>query len=578
VLVRYFIGMSSIALVAFIIYGAILFGVYRNTSQAELSRLSEMVLAQTVSIYEIIITGIEQRMLVLAEDEGIINFINMPAWYIENDLTHSHRGELIDRLFFPSIESPFIHSIYLYSYNNNYILTCTDLRSREDFFDTSWLYSYEENGHSQLKARVLPYTLPIGEYNSLTYMHKITIENEVIGIMAININSANFARAINQGFDDLGENPDNVVIIDNNSNVIFSNQTAVINYPLAENMYHYNIVSAVHRDESAISFTRGRITMAAPVPSLNHVILSSIQGERFGSYIRNILSVLITGSIVGVVVSLLLALIVSVVMYNQILEMISVFPYTSPISDNATGELQYISGNIVNMMKQSQLMEQELASRLTELKKAQSIALQTQINPHFLLNTLQYVSMDIMRETRKDTAGTKIVSLLSDIVRNNFNTAEYLVTIAHEIGQAQKYMQLLNIKKDADGLAPYNVAWDISDDAMQQITLRFIIQPILENCVTHGYGTDWKEDKNIEIKAFCKDKKTYIRVRDNGKGMTEESLSALKSQLSKSQIKEQHHIGLSNVNLRIKLVFGEDYGLFVESNNGFVVTAVMPQL
>ena len=211
---------------------------------------------------------------------------------------------------------------------------------------------------------------------------------------------------------------------------------------------------------------------------------------------------------------------------------------------------------------------------MTDLKKAHSVALQNQINPHFLLNTLQLVNLDIMRETRGDGVATRVVSLLSDILRNNLKTADYFVPLSHEIEQAKKYIMIENIRNNDK----YSVEWEVGDGLGECKTVRFILQPVLENSIIHGLANSASKEKKITVGVRRDEIHAFITVTDNGLGMSNEALAEIRGKLEKSPLQESYRIGLCNVDMRIKLLFGEDCGISVESAPGAGTTVVIKQL
>ena len=623
--IRYLIGIGAVALAAFIVYGIISFEVYNNTSKIELARLSEKVLAKTVNIYEILFSDIKKKLYLIKEDDNIKNFINMTSDEIENQFNYAKRSILINQLFYAVVDSNYINSIYLYSFNSDYILSWTEIKPRSQFYDTAWISEYERDGYAFFRARKLPYSNHASDYNTLTYLKEIYSDGELSGVLAVNLDYFAFVNAVNQSFT---EQPDSIYIVGADKKIIYSNDLTMINRPIQDYAWLYELERDASANGKAVVMKNRNITAASAISGIDHVLISGVYDEDISSNISSLLSMLVLGGIIGFISSTLLAFIISVWLYNNIIQLITMFPYPLSQNENTIGELQYIGRNIVSMLDQNQKIEYELAEKLTELKKAQSIALQMQINPHFLLNTLQYVNLDIMRELKRDTVATRIVTLLSEILRNNFNTEEYLVDFSHEMEQAKKFMQIMNIRKGAGGNGSggggaggsasgngngnasgngsasasgnasasvgayngnnknnvdiYNVEWIVSPEAACLKTVRFVLQPLLENCVMHGFAAQRSlgagHANNITVQAECTDKLLRITISDNGSGMDVHELEQLRDQLRETKIKESHHIGLCNVDMRIRLIFGEGYGLTVENGNGFTVILNMPKV
>lgn len=283
------------------------------------------------------------------------------------------------------------------------------------------------------------------------------------------------------------------------------------------------------------------------------------------------------GGLSGLLISLILSFVVSLRMYHYIVRLMSFM--NAPQQGEAlqtSGEIRYISGRIISVMDRSKSIEKELTHTLLKLKKAQAIALLTQINPHFILNSLQLVNLDIMRELRRDTVATRINSLLSDIIRSNLNTTDYMVPCEEEISLAKKYLEIENIRN----MERLQILWEVDETLLTCKTVKFLLQPLLENCILHGLKSKKEFPWEIRIALYEKDGYLYFKVSDNGIGMSESETEQLRDRLRQNRIQENNHIGLCNVNQRIQLVFGDECGLFVGSapGTGTTVTAKQKKL
>ena len=223
------------------------------------------------------------------------------------------------------------------------------------------------------------------------------------------------------------------------------------------------------------------------------------------------------------------------------------------------------------MFKRNSQVENELAQKLELLKNAQSIALYTQINPHFLFNTLQLINTIHMSTYKQETEITRIITLLSDILSITLDTKTYLVPLRTEIEYLEKYAEILSIRYDN----MFTITFDIDEDTLDLSVVKFSLQPILENSVQHGILPLRKNGK-IKISAFTQKQDLVIKIYDNGSEIPKDKLDSLHKLLSNQNIPEKNSIGLLNVHHRIRLLFGEEYGCFIDSDKeGTVVTLTM---
>ena len=205
-------------------------------------------------------------------------------------------------------------------------------------------------------------------------------------------------------------------------------------------------------------------------------------------------------------------------------------------------------------------------------KELEFKVLQSQIKPHFLYNTLN--SIRWMAEMNNESrVGDSIVSLVRMI---EYTTAggEKLVTLKEEVQYIREYLDLQTLRYWNRFEAIYDISEEISSYKMPRLAL----QPVVENCLMHGLGNRGK--LLITISGRLEEGKIVFRISDNGSGIDTEILGRLRSKLSEKEETEGKGIGLMNVNQRIKLEFGIDYGIEIDSfpNGGTEVTITIPAL
>ncbi len=203
-------------------------------------------------------------------------------------------------------------------------------------------------------------------------------------------------------------------------------------------------------------------------------------------------------------------------------------------------------------MQQQRLYEYEL-----QTKEALLNNLQRQINPHFLYNTLECVRALALVKGADDVADIAVD--IADIMRYSLDTSE-TVTLGDEIAAIKHYLSIMNARYPDR----FECNIDISEDIMHCSTMKMILQPVLENAFKHGLQMT-KGGNCIDIKAEKKNGDIYVCIRDNGKGIGEEELNRLKDKLESSYSENGNKIGILNVHHRLRLFYGEDYGMAIES-------------
>lgn len=222
--------------------------------------------------------------------------------------------------------------------------------------------------------------------------------------------------------------------------------------------------------------------------------------------------------------------------------------------------------NLVNWVYREQITRKE-----AEIK-----ALQSQINPHFLFNTLE--SINWMAQLNQVPEISETVSDLSALMEASIGRDDRLITLEEEFMYADKYISLLK-RRFEDKI---ELVKQVSDEALKVEIPRLLIQPLIENAVHHGIEKS-REKGRILLKAFLNEDKLIIEVEDDGMGIEKEELELLNERLSMDNdtyfrslnSKKNKSIGIENVNRRIKLFYGENFGLEIESELGAYTKALV---
>lgn len=241
------------------------------------------------------------------------------------------------------------------------------------------------------------------------------------------------------------------------------------------------------------------------------------------------------------------------------------FSYTlNTTSQDEIGEL--ITSFSKMERKLNYLINEVYKSRIKE-KEYEMKALQAQINPHFLYNTLSLINWKAIEAGKRDIS--KITLALSAFYRTSLNKGNNITHISGEIENMRSYLSIQLMLHD-DG---FDVTEDIDDSILEYTCPNLILQPLIENAIDHGIDV-MPEDRRGVISVICKDMDTYIQfvIKDNGIGMTKE-------QTVKILTKDSKGYGVRNVNERLKLCYGEEYPMIIKSkeNTGTEVIITIPK-
>ena len=233
--------------------------------------------------------------------------------------------------------------------------------------------------------------------------------------------------------------------------------------------------------------------------------------------------------------------------------------------EDEIGQLTSSFNLMINSLKKSirENYDIKLSLKDAEIKKkeAELYALQSQINPHFLFNTLESIRMKLIASDNNEQAMSMVFNL-SKILRKSLNWHGDMIPLKEELDFVHSYLEIQK-SRFKDKIEVFIDNSEVSDDFMIP---KLIIQPLVENAVKHGIEN--KKGKGIiHIKIYRLDNTIKIIVCDNGIGIESEKLDSIQKQLASKEkaTKEDHSIGVKNVHERIILQYGQDYGLKIES-------------
>lgn len=221
---------------------------------------------------------------------------------------------------------------------------------------------------------------------------------------------------------------------------------------------------------------------------------------------------------------------------------------------------------------ETRLMEKELVN---EQQKMEFKMLASQINPHFLYNTLETIRMKAFTVGDREVATA--IKLLGKSMRYVLeNTGTNFTTLDKELEHVRIYMDIQRLRFGER--FQYTIAVDENIDVGQCEVLPLLLQPIVENAIVHGME-QVQEGGEIQISVQSLENCLWVVVEDNGSGMDEETLSMLRKRLRETAVKRVSNIGLCNINQRINLCYGDEYGMQIESipGTGTKITVKIPQ-
>lgn len=237
---------------------------------------------------------------------------------------------------------------------------------------------------------------------------------------------------------------------------------------------------------------------------------------------------------------------------------------------NTNNEILELSDSINNMIGEMELLIDKLVTEERIKREVELEALHAQINPHFLYNTLNTIKW--MAKIQGANSVSNAIVALVKLLRISINISSDFITLKEEMEYIQNYIVIQKLRFNED----FEIEYHLSEDLLDLLLPKLILQPIIENSIIYGMETDEKLSISIESFSDHASGDYIIKIIDNGPGIPEDVLTQLSKDLNAGT--KFSKAGLNNVNQRIKLFCGEQYGLelLTSEGNGTTVLVRLP--
>lgn len=471
----------------------------------------------------------------------------------------------------PAISRSYIDSIYIYLKNDKQrIFTSADehLVELQDFHDRTWFDTFLENN----KGKALVWSEPravtryevenrVTSSKFISVYKKLAVSDNDDGVIVFNIKHDYIEYYLSE-FSLLKDQ--SLLIVDKNQEVIFrKNVRDYLNLNVSELMANHS------------SFFPLKIEEESYIVSMHS---SEKYGWRFYSIVpeyslyelpRQLSILALSMLILSLLGGTALAYQLSKKNRQNIKSILNLFHAAEkglplpPLPERGNDVYSFIvQVTLKNFIEQNylkiQLSEQEYKAQAMELS-----ALQSQLNPHFLFNTLETIYWKAASLTGRPNVLNQMVENLADILRYSLEGESKWVKLQDEVTYTLSYIEIQKVRyKDT-----FDVVWKMDESISEIRVLKLILQPLIENSLYHGI----KEKQSygiIKIKIRALQDSLAIQVIDNGVGIPKDKLLLIREKLDGS-LDQSKHIGLFNTHRRLKLAFGDEYGLRIKSKAGW---------
>lgn len=396
---------------------------------------------------------------------------------------------------------------------------------------------------------------------SLSRSVEMTKDGEIVhGVMLVNMNFTGIEQICKNV--DLGESG-YVYIIDRNGELIYHpRQQLIYGGIIKENnkkAARYSEGSHVERFEGkerqitvkTVGYTGWKIMGVSPT---SDITTTYMQNSQF------IWIVAIIGIIILIFVNMFISSRVAdpIKQLERSVRKLEKSNLNATVKIGGTYEIRHLGETLQSMADNMKKLMDDIVKEQEDKRKSEMSALQSQINPHFLYNTLDSIIWMIENERYEDAID--MVTALARLFRISLSKGKNIITVAQELQHAENYLiiQKVRYKNKFD----YEIRME--PEAALCATIKLIVQPLVENSIYHGMEY-MDGDGRIFIHAYVNEATLYIEIDDNGPGMTQEQVDELVRGTWKSGRGKGSGIGFHNVQERIRLYFGQNYGMEVES-------------
>lgn len=546
----------------------------------DIDKSNSKVLSQTREAIELMFNDLDSLSLNFNLNPLFISkfktLLENDTWDVENIQTSNVIMNLLNP---PANSKPYIQSIYVY-FNNprgKFLVSNEGLVHLDKYIDKAWYDSFlssEEGENTWIEARSTKQYEFEKESTPLVTIYKKLYSpglSKADGVMVMNLKR----EYIENMLKDLVSFPQQAILILDGKDRTVSKANS---NPDIKEMD----IGKINRNPS--SFFEYKAMK-------NSYMISQIRSERYTlkyisiiprSALYRLPMQLLDITVLLLLISFLLGLVVTFFItrknYNNILHIISAFELAEKgaplpqLPSRVKDEYGFILQNVIKTFIEQSYLKVQLSEKRYRLKAMEILALQSQINPHFLFNTLKTIFWRSISLTGNENEVSKMIEYLSDILHYSLGNSDKAVTLEEEIRNTQSYIEIQKIRyKDK-----FRVLWQYDDAITQHKVLKLLFQPFIENCIYHGIKE--KEGESfIKIKIRKEDSRIKITIIDNGLGMERSTLKKVREKLTEDG-EYSKHIGLYNTNKRLMLTYGEENGITIRSKYhlGTVIYITVP--
>ncbi len=348
-------------------------------------------------------------------------------------------------------------------------------------------------------------------------------------------------------------------LLDKNGNIIAAYDMSEIGMSLPSLYSLKNLDFSENQKE----FKAGKDTYLLTVKKVENIdmyVVAVTNRNHYATYYNSSIGLTALISVIILLVTIIVAFVLLQFFYQPIKNILKqIGQYQEITISKNVNEVEYISKKFDQMYQSNLVLDETATKALKDLKMWNTAALQAQICPHFLHNSLDAINWLAFRDLGKNNEISKATRHMAYIMGLSMDITRMFCTIAEEIDITKRYIEIVDIRSDNK----FSIIWQVDEKCLDCTIPRLCIQPLIENAVTHAFP-DSSSENVISITIREKGDNIEICVEDNGTGISAYNLNKLRSNI-KSQNYSNRNVGLRNINQRCKIIFGDEYGIIIRS-------------
>lgn len=497
------------------------------------------------STAEALMRDTEYLVAEMFADDNVVYYMSMNR---DVNFTDAEKEYMMSKVNTYMAGKNFVNSIYLYNSNKDLVCTNRVCETLDEFEDTSWTSELDEGFSNNYKM------FPRKPDNAaITVFTLIKKSRTGKGAIVLNIDIMELEKYISRQF-----SKSSVFYIADSSGIIYTNQLTSKRNAEVEQLILKMIDEDNYNDIADISSKNITVSIDKSV-YYNWYYVCTSENNNYTSIINGLFYRMLALFFGLMIILIIISVIVAVNNTSQFVTILDLFENRELYNSLNQNEISEIASKIICLMDDNEKLKNEVTSRNAQYEQWKTKALQTQITPHFLNNTLAVINYEVISNFSDSEKISGMISRLSRILSYTMITDKIFVTLGEELNFLRNYAGLLQLRYDN-----FNLITEADSELLKCRILRMSLQPLIENSVFYGY-----KEKGGDIYVRCTENDGSLRIviRDDGIGMTKEKLAELMTELKSGEMTSSS-VGIKNIYKRLEAVYGDKALLEIQSEPG----------